>query len=260
MGRVQDKVIIVTGASGGIGSATARLLAQEGAKVVLTDIADENGEKVAAEINESGGTAIYCHQDVTLEADWDALTDKVISEFGQLNVLVNNAIGNTEIEAFEDAKPAQWKEMLAIGLESVFYGTRIAIPLMRKAGGGSIVNISSGAGLVGMPQLATYSGAKGGVRLFSKSIAIECGMKGDNIRVNSIHPGLIHTPIFDERGAALIPGADKETAFAQMAQAVPMGRLGKPEEIAYGILFLASDESSYVTGAELVIDGGFTAR
>jgi NAD(P)-dependent dehydrogenase (short-subunit alcohol dehydrogenase family) len=260
VGRVQDKVTIVTGASGGIGSATARLLASEGARVVLTDIEDDYGKQVAREINDSGGDAVYHHLNVTLEDNWARVIDATISQYGRLNVLVNNAIGDTEIEEFEQARAEQWRRLLAVAMEGVFFGTRFAIPIMREAGGGSIVNISSGAGIIGTPLLATYSAAKGGVRLFSKSIAIECAMKGDNIRVNSLHPGFILTPPLQERGAELFPGMDEEQAFDQMASAIPMQRLGQPEEIAYGVLFLASDESSYVTGAELVIDGGLTAQ
>jgi NAD(P)-dependent dehydrogenase (short-subunit alcohol dehydrogenase family) len=260
VGRVQDKVAIITGASGGIGSATAKLLAREGAKVVLTDIDDEYGKQVAAEINGNGGDAVYHHLDVTLEDDWARVMDETIAQYGFLNVLVNNAIGDTEIEEFEEAKAEQWRRLLAVALEGVFFGTHFAIPLMRKAGGGSIVNISSGAGFVGTPRLATYSAAKGGVRLFSKSIAVECAMKGDNIRVNSLHPGFILTPPMQERGATLFPGLDEEEAFKAMASAIPVQRLGRAEEIAYGILFLASDEASYVTGAELAVDGGFTAQ
>jgi NAD(P)-dependent dehydrogenase (short-subunit alcohol dehydrogenase family) len=260
VGRVQDKVAIVTGASGGIGSAASRLLASEGAKVVLADIEDEYGKQVAAEINDNGGDAVFRHLDVTVEEEWAKVMDETISHYGCLNVLVNNAIGDTEIEEFEQAEAEQWRRLLAVAMEGVFFGTRFAIPLMRKAGSGSIINISSGAGIIGTPRLATYSAAKGGVRLFSKSIALECATRGDNIRVNSLHPGFILTPPLQERGAELFPGMDEEEAFKVMASAIPMQRLGQPDEIANGILYLASDEASYVTGAELVIDGGLTAQ
>ncbi len=260
MGRVQDKVAIVTGAASGIGRASAALLAREGAKVVLVDINDADGEQAAEEIAAAGHSAMYRHLDVTVEEDWTRVVDECVSLYGGLNVLVNNAVGETEIQDFEDTEPEQWRRQTAVILDALYLGTRAVLLHMRRSGSGSIINVSSGAGIVGMPRLATYSGAKGGVRLFSKAIAIELGQKGDNIRVNSVHPGFILTPPMQREGAKLFPGLDKEQAFARMAQIVPMQRLGQPDEIANGILFLASEEASYITGSELVIDGGYTSQ
>ena len=184
----------------------------------------------------------------------------VESNFGALHILVNNA-GYGDFQDFEtEANVEQWRRLIGVNLESVMFSTRLAIPLMRKSGGGSIVNICSGAGMVGMPRLATYSAAKGGIRAFSKTMAVECGVKGDNIRVNTIYPGMIHTTAVGRETANMLPGMSPLEAMEHITQGIPARRMGTPEEIAQGVLFLASDEASYVTGAELAIDGGYTAQ
>ena len=248
--RLQGKVALITGAARGQGAAEARLFAQEGAKVILADLLDQEGTAVAAEIAEAGGDALYVHLDVTNEEEWDAAIRSAVSTFGKVDILINNAgicrRGNV-LETTSD----QWDVLLDVNAKGVFLGTKAAIPEMRKAGGGSIINISSTAGLVGSRTSAAYSASKGAVRLFTKSTAIQYAAEG--IRANSIHPG----PIDTDMGDQVWPDADsREAAVARTAVA----RIGTSQDIAYGALYLASDESSYVTGTELVIDGGSTAQ
>ena len=248
--RLQGKVALITGAARGQGAAEARLFAQEGAKVILADLLDQEGTAVAAEIAEAVGDALYVHLDVTNEEEWDAAIRSAVSTFGKVDILINNAgicrRGNV-LETTSD----QWDVLLDVNAKGVFLGTKAAIPEMRKAGGGSIINISSTAGLVGSRTSAAYSASKGAVRLFTKSTAIQYAAEG--IRANSIHPG----PIDTDMGDQVWPDADsREAAVARTAVA----RIGTSQDIAYGALYLASDESSYVTGTELVIDGGSTAQ
>ena len=248
--RLNGKVALITGAARGQGAAEARLFAQEGAKVVLADVSDQEGSVVAAEIAEAGGDALYVHLDVTNEDDWDRAIQSAVSTFGKIDILVNNA-GIWRRGHVLETSSEQWDLVLGVNAKGVFLGTKAAIPEMRKAGGGSIINISSTAGLVGSRTSSAYSASKGAVRIFTKSTAIQYAAEG--IRANSIHPG----PIDTDMGDQVWPDADsRERAVARTA----LARMGTPQDIAYGALYLASDESSFVTGAELVIDGGLTAQ
>ncbi|MGE0741010.1 MAG: SDR family oxidoreductase [Hyphomonadaceae bacterium] len=255
MKRVQGKVALVTGASLGLGRAAAIMLAREGARVVLTDVKAEEGGQVAEEIVAGGGEAMFLRQDVSNEQDWRRVMASVASRFGPLNVLVNNA-GVALNASIEDTTLDQWRWLMGINLEGVFLGTRFAIEAM-KSRGGSIINLSSIEGLIGDPNLAAYNASKGGVRLLSKSAALHCAKAGYKIRVNSIHPGYIRTPMVEDYIAAQ---ADPRAVNAEIAALHPLGHIGEPDDIAYGVLYLASDESKFVTGAELVIDGGYTAQ
>ena len=248
--RLDGKVALITGAARGQGAAEARLFAREGAKVVLADVLDPDGIAVAAEIAELGGEALYVHLDVSSEDDWRQAVATTVSSYGKLDVLVNNAAiwrgGHVA-----DTSSEQWDQVLDINAKGVFLGTKLAIGEMRKAGGGSIVNISSTAGLVGSRTSTAYSASKGAVRLFTKATAVQYGAEG--IRANSIHPGPIDTAMGDQ----VWPDAgSREEAIERTV----LKRIGTPEDIANGALFLASDESSFMTGTELVIDGGLTAQ
>jgi len=226
------------------------MFAKEGAKVVLADVSDPEGTAVAAEIAEAGGDAIFVHLDVTNEDEWDAAINSAVASFGKLDILVNNA-GIWRRGHVLETSVEQWDDILDINAKGVFLGTKAAIPEMRKAGGGSIINISSTAGLVGSRTSAAYSASKGAVRIFSKSTAIQYAAEG--IRANSIHPG----PIDTDMGDQVWPDAEsKELTMNRVA----LSRIGTAEDVAYGALYLASDESSFVTGSELVIDGGVTAQ
>ena len=254
-GRVAGKVALITGAAEGIGAASARALGAEGAKLVLTDINDNGVKAFAAELERSGVSAIGLGHDVTDEAAWEAAMAAALSRFGKLDVLVNNA-GIAFVGPTEETTLADWRRMLAVNLDGVFLGTKHAIRAM-KGKGGSIINISSILGIDGAATAAAYCASKGGVRLLTKAVALECGEAGNGIRVNSIHPGYIHTSMFDSDIAAF---GSLEAKMKKVSALHPIGRIGQPEEVAAGILFLASDESSFMTGSELVIDGGYTAR
>ena len=248
--RLEGKVALITGGARGQGAVEAMLFAREGAKVVIADVLDREGMAVAAEIAELGGEALYVHLDVSSETDWRQAVDTVVSSYGKLDVLVNNAAiwrgGNVA-----DTSSEQWDQVLAINAKGAFLGTKLAIPQMRNAGGGSIVNISSTAGLVGSRTSTAYSASKGAVRLLTKSTAVQYGAEG--IRANSIHPGPIDTVMGDQVWPDA--GSREETI-----ERTVLKRLGTPDDIANGALFLASDESSFMTGTELVIDGGLTAQ
>ena len=251
MGRLDGKVAIISGGARGQGATEARMFASEGAKVVFGDLLDDAGRQVEAEIRELGGEATYVHLDVTREADWQAAVDEAVNRYGRLDVLVNNA-GILIRKNIEETTVEDWDRIFAVNAKGVFLGTKSAIPAMREAGGGSIINISSTAGLVGSPNgSASYTATKGAVRLFTKSTAIQYAREG--IRCNSIHPGPIETDMIQDTLS------DPDMLDLRM-QRLPLGRVGKPEEIAYGVIYLASDESSFVTGSELVIDGGTTAQ
>ncbi|MDR3506565.1 MAG: glucose 1-dehydrogenase [Caulobacteraceae bacterium] len=269
MGRVNGKVALVTGAASGIGRACAEALAAEGAAVVITDVQHAAGEALAAEITAGGGKAIYLPQDVTSEDVWIATIAAIKDQFGRLDVLVNNAgIGLGGL--ITDMTLADFRRQQAINVEGVFLGTKHALPLMRAGGGGSIINMSSVAGIKGAPNLAAYSATKGAVRLFTKATALECAAMQDGVRANSVHPGIIETPIWDSisagmgasaAGASIAPpGANRIDLDAITAVATPLGVKGWPKDIALGVVYLASDESRYVTGTELIIDGGMVAR
>ena len=251
--RLDNKVALISGGARGQGAAEAKLFASEGARVVFGDILDDGGKKVEAEIIEAGGDASYVHLDVTNEDDWQRAMDTVISKYGKLDILVNNAAIMSPRGTVEATTTEIWDRFMAVNAKGVFLGTKLAIPLMRQAGGGSIINISSSAGIA--PNRGTppaYSASKGAVRLFTKSTAIQYAK--ENIRCNSVHPGPIEMPSLQQRDEEgnLVPGS--------MELSVLLGRRGRPEEVAYGVLYLGSDESSYVTGSELVIDGGLTAE
>lgn len=267
MARLEGKTALVTGGALGIGRACALAMAREGAKLVVTDILEAEGAAVANEIEESGGEAIFVSHNVTDEDAWVKALEEARSRFGGLNILVNNAgiaiSGPLTEMSFED-----WRRQMDINVDGVFLGTKHAIPLMAASGGGSIIMMSSLAGLKGAPGLAGYNATKGAVRLLTKGVALECARGGTGIRVNSVHPGLIETAIWDSIGEtepgeeSMLPRKEgsNRVDLDQMAElAVPLGFVGRPEDIANGVVFLASEESRYMTGAELVIDGGMSA-
>lgn len=254
MDRVKGKVAIVTGGAGGLGKTQALLLAREGAKVVVTDINEAQGKRVAEEINGHVGEAIFIKHDVSSEIEWSGVIKKTLERFGKLDILVNNA-GVILWKKIEDTSLDEWRWLMSINLDGVFLGTKYAMGAMKKSGGGSIINISSVAGIIGTLDTSAYHASKGGVRIFTKAAALECSKAGYdyNIRVNSVHPGVIKTPLVAE----LFKDEDKmKTALSWHS----IGRFGEPEDVAYGVLYLASDESKFITGAELVIDGGWTAH
>ena len=229
-----------------MGAVEAKLFAREGAKVIIGDVLEEEGRQVEAEINEGGGECLFVSLNVTSESAWQTAVDATLARFGKLDVLVNNA-GIFRTEGVEETTGELWDRMMEINAKGVFLGTKLAIPAMRKSGGGSIVNISSALGLVGSTGAAAYAASKGAVRLFTKSTAIQYAH--DGIRANSVHPGIIETPMT----AGIL--ADEAALRANIAM-YPLGRIGQSKDIANGVLFLASDESSFMTGSELVIDGG----
>lgn len=264
MGRVSGKVALVTGGASGIGRACCEVLAREGARVAVTDIDEAQGREVADGIKRNGGEAAFYRHDVTNEDEWISVVQQVEDDLGPLNILVNNA-GIGIAGPIWEFSLADWRKQNAINLDGVFLGTKHGILSMRKAGSGSIIMISSLAGMEGAPFLAGYCATKGGVRLFAKAVALECARSSDNIRVNSVHPGVIDTPIWtkfpeDDQGPyARLRKGNQVDPNEIARRTTPMRRAGKPEEIANGVLFLASDESSFMTGAELVIDGGVHA-
>lgn len=254
MGRVSGKVALVTGGALGIGKASAELLAREGAQVVVSDIKVEEGQAVVEHINNQGGEAIFVQQDTTSEAQWQQVIKAAFDSFGKLNIVVNNA-GIALDKHVEETTLDEWRKVQDINLDAVFLGTKYGIEALKKSGGGSIVNLSSIEGLIGDPDLAAYNASKGGVRIFTKSAALHCARAGYGIRINSVHPGYIWTPMVQ----ALAEGENTEK-YERLVSLHPIGHLGEPDDIAYGILYLASDESKFVTGSELVIDGGYTAQ
>ena len=251
-GRVDGKIALVTGGGSGIGRATALTFAREGAAVVVTDLREESAAETAAMIAEAGGKARAMAQDVTDEAEWQAVFASVRANEGRLDILFNNAgVGNGGVMLAETTLD-HWRHVNAANVEGVFLGTKYGIELMAEGGGGSIVNVSSIYGKVGAVGSVAYNASKGAVCLLTKGAALECGKAGNGVRVNSVHPGFIETGMTAERF--------KDNAVRDwMIGRTPIGRSGVPQDIANGVLYLASDESSFVTGAELVIDGGFTA-
>lgn len=249
MGRLDNKVAIITGGARGMGEAESHLFAKEGAVVYLTDVLEEEGTAVARRIREAGGDATFLAHDVTNESRWQEVIDAVVEAHGRVDVLVNNA-GLGLLKTAEDTRSDQWDRIMNVNAKGVFFGCKYIVPAMQKANGGSIINISSMYGLVGAPASAAYQAAKGAVRLLSKSCAVDYARY--NIRVNSVHPGLILTPIFGHL-------AEDKDAMQRLLGTTLMERPGQPDEVAYPVLFLASDESSFMTGSELVVDGGYTA-
>jgi 2,5-dichloro-2,5-cyclohexadiene-1,4-diol dehydrogenase 2 len=247
-GRLAGKVVLVSGGASGIGAAHVRVFVAEGAKVVAGDIQEAQGKTVVDAVNNGGGEAIFVRLDVTKEEDWANAVKTAASHFGKLTTLINNA-GVYWPQGVEDETVEGWNKMIAVNQTGVWLGMKAAVPAMRNAGGGAIVNISSLYGLIGSPSSITYHATKGAVRLMTKAAALEYARQG--IRANSIHPGQINTPIL---------GGLTAEQDAQIKAATPLGRMGQPEEIAYGSLYLCSDEAAFVTGAELVIDGGWFAQ
>ena len=250
-GRVAGKVALVTGAGSGLGKAAAHMLADHGAKVAVTDINGESAEAVAKAI---GDAAIALQHDVTDEARWQAVLKETVDRFGGLNILVNNA-GIGDHGSVEDTSFETWRHVHAVDLDSVFLGCKYGVPYLRESGGGSIINISSIAGIIAAHNLAAYNSAKAGVRHLTKSVALHCARRGGTIRCNSIHPTFIDTPILD----GVAPNYPRDELVSKLARQVPLGRVGQPKDVAYAILYLASDESSFVTGSEIKVDGGISA-
>src|SRR5215475_1540369 len=251
MGRLDGKVALISGGDRGQRACEARMFCRESAKVVFVDILHAEGKTTEADIRATGGEATYVHLNVTSEADWRAAVETAERLYGRLNILVNNA-GILLRKSIEETTEDDWDRIMAVNVKGVFLGTKHAIPAMRRAGGGSIINISSTAGLVGSPgATAAYTATKGAVRLFTKATAIQHAR--DHIRCNSVHPGPIVTDMIKDM-------LNDPTQWAERMRRLPMGRAGTPEDVAYGVLYLASDESSFVTGSELVIDGGTTAE
>lgn len=253
MGRVSGKVAVVTGGASGLGEAMVRVLAANGAKVVIADLNAGQGEKLAAAVIRDGGEAIFVPLDVADEVQWEQAMRQTVARFGKLNILVNNAgiapVGDMDMDY------ALWKKVISVNLDGTFLGTRAAIRTIHQCGErGSIINISSTMGMVAEPTTAAYSASKGGVRALTKAAAMHCAAKGLPIRVNSIHPGMCLTPLVESYLA--------EHPAARQAQinSHPIGHLGEAEDIAYGVLFLASEESKFMLGSELVIDGGYLMK
>ncbi|NNE76528.1 MAG: glucose 1-dehydrogenase [Pricia sp.] len=257
MDRVKNKVAIVTGGASGLGKSSAILLAREGAKIVVTDIDEENGNEVVQQIKNNGGEAIYIEQDVSKENQWEMVIETTLKKFGKLHVVANAAgigLGGT----VEEVSLEDWKNLLDINLNGTFLGTQYGIKGMKETGeGGSIINFSSIEGLIGDPNLPAYNASKGGVTIFTKSAALHCAQQGYKIRVNSIHPAYIWTPMVEN---FLKAQGDVEEGKKQLESLHPVGHLGEPDDIGYGVVYLASDESKFMTGSELVIDGGYTAQ
>ena len=250
MDRLTGRTAIVTGAASGIGKATAQRLASEGANVVITDINDDAGKAVAAELTGQGYSAAFMHHDVTNEADWQRVIDDTVAAYSGLDILVNNA-GMGDLLDIDAATLADWDRTIAIDQTSIFLGMKLASPHLKASGHGSVINISSIFGISGgFGTSPAYHAAKGAVRTLTKNVALLWAQQG--VRVNSVHPGFIDTPIISQT---------KGTPFEQvMLDMTPMGRLGKPEEIAAAVAYLASDDASFVTGCELAVDGGYLAR
>lgn len=250
MGRLEGKSCLISGGAKGLGAAQARLFAREGARVTVGDVRDSDGALIVEELRASGADSLFVRLDVTSEADWEGAIGAVMEAFGALDVLVNNA-GIYNRAPVADTTLEEWERVMDVNSTGVFLGTKHAIPAMRRSGGGSIVNMSSVAGLVGSRTQTVYNASKGAVRLLTKSTAVQYA--ADGIRANSVHPGVIETDMIQE-----VIRTEEERATRMSL--TPIGRFGTAEDVANGVLFLASDEASYVTGAELVIDGGLTVQ
>ena len=251
MGRLEGKAALISGGAQGQGESEVRLFAKEGARIVFGDILDAKGKKVEAEINEAGGVAKYVHLDVTDEKDWNSAAKLLSRLYGKLDILVNNAGIAMAGKNLEEVTREEWDRIQEVNSKGVFLGVKAALPYMKASGGGSIVNISSMAGIVGVPGISAYTASKGAVRLLTKSIAVEYGAQ--NIRCNSVHPGYIETEMI----SGLLANSE---AMTNRLAITPLGIFATAHDVALSVLYLASDESRYVTGSELVIDGGITAQ
>lgn len=249
MGRVEGKVTIITGGARGQGAAHARLFASQGAHVLITDVLDEQGEDVARELRDAGYDVLYRRLDVTSEAEWAEVLGEAERHWGRIDILVNNAGIVGSMKGADEEGLAAWSKLTAINQQGVFLGLKHVVPAMRRAGGGSVVNICSISGSVGAPGFFSYQASKGAVGMMTRAAAIH--YVADGIRVNAVSPGLVMTPMAEEEG---------EESNRAFAAATPMKRGARPEEVSYCVLFLASDEASYVTGADLFVDGGYTAQ
>lgn len=258
-GRVEGKKALVTGGAGGLGRAIALMLARHGATVAVSDLDGDRARAVADDINDvrPGAGFAYAH-DVSDEAQWSDTVERAAKDMGGLSVLVNNAGIGGGWSLTQDTPLAVWKKTLEVNVDSVFLGCKHALPWLRKSQPGSIVNISSIAGLIASPHMGAYNASKAAVWLYSKTVALECAREGIDVRCNSIHPAFIKTPIIDPFVA--MSGGDEAEAHKKLARSIPLGRIGDPDDVAYAVLYLASDESRFVTGAELKIDGGLTAQ
>lgn len=259
MSRLAQKIALITGAASGIGQATAKRFIEEGAEVILSDVQDEIGQKEASLL---GKKAHYLHLDVTQESDWKAMVSYIQAHHdGRLDILVNNAgiIGMIELgpQTPEEASLAAWKKVFSVNAQGVFLGCQYAIALMKSHQSGSIINMSSRSGLVGVPDAAPYAASKAAVRNHTKSVALYCAREGYGIRCNSVHPAAIITPLWDPMWSSF--GASKEDAIANLASEIPLGFVGEPIDVAQAVVFLASDEARYITGIELTLDGGILA-
>jgi 3(or 17)beta-hydroxysteroid dehydrogenase len=256
MARLSSKSGIITGAASGLGEATARRMVQQGARLVITDINADQGHRKAEELKALGGEVHFIRQDVVREDDWAMVMDEARSRLGPIDFLVNNAAIASPADNIEKQSLDDWQRVMKVNVEGVFLGVKRAIAAMKDRGG-SIVNLSSILGIVGSPTTAAYTASKGAVRLLTKSAALHCAKAGYGIRVNSVHPGFIWTPMLEETlGRLGDPGAIR----AEFEAKTPLGRCGEPDDIAWGIIYLVSDEAKFVTGTELVIDGGFLAQ
>lgn len=258
-GRVAGKAALITGAAGGLGQAMARMMAREGAKVALTDLNLDGVQALADEINAAHpGAAVAFAHDVTDEAHWVSVVEQAVAAMGGLSVLVNNAgIGGSLVWAEQDTLE-NWRKVQAVNLESVMLGCKHALPHLRASGAGSIVNISSVAGLAAAPGMGAYNATKAAVWMYTKTVALEAAKAGWNVRCNSVHPVFIRTPILDPFVA--MSGGDEAAAHEKLARGIPLKRIGEPDDVAYCVLYLASDESKFLTGAEFKIDGGMLAQ
>ena len=255
MGRLRDKVALITGGASGLGKATGQLMAKEGATVILTDLQEVEGTAVSRQIIDNGGKCSFMKQDTTSEECWREICDYILERHGHLDILLNGAgVGGSGIE-IEDMDFSIWRNCLSVNLDGVFLGCKYGIKAMRKGRGGSIINISSILGFAGLATATNYCASKGGVRLLTKAAALECARKTPLVRVNSIHPGFIDTPMV--AGAIQRRGPEFRNYIEEN---VPLGKLGEPSDIAEGVVYLASDGAKFVTGTELTIDGGFLAR
>ena len=256
MKRLEGKVALVTGGSLGIGKAICECFAQEGATVVLTDILEDEGREAASKIQDGGGTAEFRHLDVSSEEEVSGVIGQVQKDHGKLDVLVNNAAISGPNKPTHEIDVEEWEKLMGINVRGVFFCTKHAIPVMKERGGGSIINLSSIYGIVSAPDIPAYHASKGAVRLMTKTDALLYAK--DGIRVNSIHPGYVWTPLVAQLGEESPEGVE---GFRKKLDALhPIGHVGEPEDIGYGAVYLASDESKFVTGSELVIDGGYTAQ